>query len=127
MRRLQRDMRGEAMLLSLLFLMVVGILLLAATGEISVGVATRSQLARVCDEIAVNVSRAGLDEAALQAGALVLDEQRARAIAAEAFTRAGITGASFVVDVVGEEVVVRATVGDISAIGVATPRRVRNL
>ena len=126
MRRLHKDTRGEAMLLSLLFLVWVGILFVAATGEISVGVATRSQLARVCDEIALNVSRAGLDVSALQAGAVVLDEQRAQAIAAEAFTRAGITVASFTVDAVGEEVVVRATVGGIRALGVATPRRVRN-
>lgn len=125
MRRLYRDTRGEAMFLSLLFLIWVGLLFLAATGEISVGVAVRSQLARVCDEIALNVSRAGLDEGALQAGVVVLDEQRAHAIAAEAITRADITGASFTVRLVGEDVVVRVTVGSISALGVATPRRGR--
>jgi len=125
MRRLYRDTRGEAMLLSLLFLIWVGILFLAATGEISVGVAVRSQLARVCDEIALNVARAGLDDSALQAGALVVDEPRAHAIAVDAFARSGITGASFTVNVVGEEVVVRATVGGIPGMGVATPRRVR--
>jgi hypothetical protein len=113
------------MFLSLLFLVWVGLLFLAATSEISAGVAVRSKLARVCDEIALNVSRAGLDEGALQAGDLVLNEPRAQAIAAETFARSGITGASFTISVMGEEVVVRATVGGIPGMGVATPRRVR--
>jgi hypothetical protein len=113
------------MLLSLLFLIWVGILFLAATGEISVGVAVRSQLTRICEEIALNVARAGLDEDALQAGDLVLHEPRAHAIAVDAFARSRITGPSFTVNVVGDEIVVRATVGSISALGVATPRRGR--
>jgi len=126
MRRLQKDTRGEAMLLSLLFLMWVGILFLSATSQISRGVAVRSQLTRLCDEVAVNVSVAGLNRAELEIGNVHLNEQAANAIGAEVFSRAGVQGVIFTIEVVNREVVVRATLGDISVSSAAVPRKVRN-
>lgn len=115
------------MLLFLLFLMWVGILFLNATGEVSVGVAVRSQLARVCDEIALNIARAGLDEAALQAGVVAIDINKANTIANEAFARWGIPAASFTAQAVNGQVVVTVARGNISSTGAAAPRKLRVL
>lgn len=125
MRCLRKDTRGEAMLLSLLFLMWVGILFLSATSHISRGVALRSQLTRLCDEVALNVSMAGLERAELEMDNVILDEPAAHAIAAEVFDRAGVQGATFTIEVVRQEVVVRATFRGITASSVAVPRKVR--
>jgi len=114
------------MILSLLFLMWVGILFLSATSQISTGVAIRSQLTRLCDEVAVNVSVAGLNRAELEIGNVHLNEQAANAIGAEVFSRAGVQGVIFTIEVVNREVVVRATLGDISVSSAAVPRKVRN-
>jgi len=113
------------MILSLLFLMWVGILFLAATSQISTGVAIRSQLTRLCDEIAVNVSVAGLNRAELEIGNVHLDEAAANAIGVEVFARAGVEGVVFTIEVVNREVVVRARFRDISVSSAATPRKVR--
>ncbi len=113
------------MLLSLLFLMWVGILFLSATAQISTGVAVRSQLTRLCDEIAVNVSVAGLVREQVEMGDVRLDNQAAHAIATEIFQRAGVQGVVVDIDVVNGEVVVRATVRGITASSVATPRKIR--
>jgi len=126
MRRLHKDTRGEAVLLALLFLMWVAFLFLAATSQISTGVAARSQLTRLCDEIAVNVSMVGLDRDALAMGVHILDEQAAHAIAVSTFTRAKIPQASFTIEILNGEVFVRATLGGVSSSSVATPRKVRN-
>jgi len=125
MRRLYKDTRGEAMLLSLLFLMWVGILFLSATSQISAGVAIRSQLTRLCDEIAVNVSAAGLNHAELEIGNVHLNQEAANAIGVEVFNRAGVEGAVFTIEVVNREVVVRARFRDISVSSAAAPRKVR--
>lgn len=111
------------MFLTLLFLMFVAILFLSAASQISTAVAVRSQLARLCDEIAVNISVAGLDRAELAQGRHVLDEQAARTMAAETFARAGVVGATFTIGIVNDEVVVRAALGNILSAGVATPRK----
>lgn len=126
MRGLVKDRRGEAVFLALLFLMWVAILFLSATSQISTAVAVRSQLARLCDEIAVNVAMRGLDRAALAEGHYVLDEQVAHAIAAEVFRRAGVEGVTFTIRIINDEIVVRATLGNILATGVARPRKLRN-
>jgi len=125
MRSLCKDTRGEAMILSLLFLMWVGILFLAATSQISTGVAIRSQLTRLCDEIAVNVSAAGLNRADLEIGNVHLNQEAANAIGVEVFNRAGVEGVVFTIEVVNREVVVRATLRNISVFSAATPRKVR--
>ena len=126
MRRLCQDTRGEAMILSLLFLMWVGILFLSATSQISTGVAIRSQLTRLCDEIAVNVSAAGLNRAELEIGNVHLNQEAANAIGVEVFNRAGVEGVVFTIEVVNREVVVRARFRDISVSSAAVPRKVRN-
>ncbi|MBT9177580.1 MAG: hypothetical protein DDT20_01915 [Firmicutes bacterium] len=112
--------------MSLLFLVWVGILFLWATSQISTGVAVRSQLTRLCDEIAVNVSVAGVDREQLEMDNVRLDRPAANAIAAEAFRRAGVQGVTFTIEVVNGEIVVRATLGNITVSSAATPRKVRN-
>lgn len=126
MRGLIKDRRGEAVFLALLFLMFVAILFLSAASQISTAVAIRSQLARLCDEIAVNVSVAGMDKAELAQGRHVLDKPAADAIAAAAFRKAGAGGVGFTIGVTNGEIVVRATLGNIVATGVATPRKLSN-
>ncbi|MBT9153302.1 MAG: hypothetical protein DDT35_01534 [Firmicutes bacterium] len=126
MRRLLNDKRGEAMFLALLFLMFVAVLFLQGTYQISTAVARRSQLARLCDEVAVNVSVAGLDRQERAQGRHVIDQYLARAIATQTFVRAGIEAVDFTIELINGEVVVRATVDGIVSTGVATPRKLQN-
>jgi len=114
------------MFLALLFLMFVAVLFLQGTYQISTAVARRSQLARLCDEIAVNVSVAGMDRQEQAQGRHIIDQHLARALAVESFARAGIEGAAFTIELINGEVVVSATIGGIVSTGVATPRKLQN-
>jgi hypothetical protein len=93
--KLLHDEKGESTVLTLLFLVVIGVMSLHAVTVFSHHVALRSHLSRLAEEIAGNVVTAGMCATAAQAGRSEVDQGAAGRIAREIVEREGATGAAF--------------------------------
>lgn len=93
--KILHDEKGESTVLTLLFLVVIGVMSLHATTVFSHHVALRSHLSRTAEEIAANVVTAGMCAASARAGRNEIDQAAAGRFAREIIEREGAGGATF--------------------------------
>jgi len=85
--KLIKNTKGDSTLLFLLFLIVISVMFLHATGTISHNVALRSHMVRISEEIAMNIASAGMNMVAASEGRTEIDQTAADQIAREVLER----------------------------------------